>query len=176
MWNKPLVVAAALVLALGGVGTAIYVKLSAPRLGYVKMKDVFEKFEMKKEMELKFQRDNGWRQRQLDSLSFALQQESNRLKGFEAPPEEDLLAFNVKQNDFLGKRQQLEADKQIQTEALNTQIVTRMEQYIRDYGQQNGYTYIFGDDGNGYLMYSEDAQDVTAPVLTYINERYAGQK
>jgi Skp family chaperone for outer membrane proteins len=49
-----------------------------------------------------------------------------------------------------------------------------MNQYVKDFGSKYGYTYIFGADGSGFLMYSLEANNITKEVKEYINSRYKG--
>jgi outer membrane protein len=176
MWNKPLAMILAFIVGLGGSGAAVYTRITAPKIGYVRMKEAFEKFNMKIELEKQFMKIVVPKQRELDSLSFDLKMTGNRLERMSAPSQQEITDFTIHQNQFLQMRDELEKEKQAKTEEINNQIVIRMQQYVRDYGKENGYSCILGDDGNGYLMYGEDGLDVTAPVINYINTCYAGKK
>ncbi|HEU4717369.1 MAG TPA: OmpH family outer membrane protein [Bacteroidia bacterium] len=176
MWNKSVTVIVSLALGLCGTGMGLYSKMSGPKYGYVKIKDVFDRFDMKKEMETKYQKDNGWKQRELDSMAFVLQGEGNRLKSMGEVPDSLARDFSLRQNDFLARRKQLEDEKQSQTSEYNQQIINRMNQYINEYGQHNGYDFILGDDGNGNVMFASPARDITEPIIRYINDRYSGKQ
>ncbi|MEO5645220.1 MAG: OmpH family outer membrane protein [Bacteroidia bacterium] len=176
MWNKQAIGVIAIVLAVGAIGLVIHEKMSSPKIGFVRIKEVFEKFEMKKEMELKFDHENGYRQRALDSIAFVLQNEAQTLESMERPSDSLINYFTVRKNNYLGRKEQFDNDKQSQTSNYNSQIILRMSQYVKEYGEGNGYSYILGDDGNGSVMFAKDAQDLTAPVIVYINEKYSGQK
>lgn len=166
----------AFVVGLGGSGAAVYTRMTSPKIGYIRMNEAFEKFNMKIELEAQFLKSINAKQRGLDSLAFDLKMTGNRLELVAVPSPADVSNFTIRQNQFLQLRDELEKEKQEKTSAINNQIVTRMQQYVRDYGKENGYSCILGDDGNGYLMYGEETIDVTAPVIEYINTCYAGKK
>jgi outer membrane protein len=166
----------AFVVGLGGSGAAVYTRLTAPKIAYVRMSETFEKFNMKIELEKQFMKSIGAKQRALDSLAFDLKMTGNHLESSTDPSPEEIADFNYRQNLFLETRKQLDEEKQAKTQEINVQIVTRMQQYVRDYGKENGYSCILGDDGNGYLMYGEERLDVTASLISYINNCYAGKK
>jgi len=55
------------------------------------------------------------------------------------------------------------------------EILAQLNQYVRDFGAKNNYEYIFGNDGNGSLMYAQESNDLTRQVTEYINQKYAGK-
>ena len=55
------------------------------------------------------------------------------------------------------------------------QIWEQLNQYIKDFGTQHKYKFIFGSRGDGNLMYAEEQDNITSEVLTYVNERYQGK-
>lgn len=176
MWTKPLIMIIVFVVGLGGSGAAVYTRMTTPKIGYVRMKEAFEKFSMKIEMEAKFLKVVNAKQRGLDSLAFDLKMTGNRLELASVPSPAEISDFTIRQNRFLQLRDELEKEKQLKTQEINQQIITRMQQYSHDYGKENGYSCILGDDGNGYLMYGEEGIDVTVPMIEYINACYAGKK
>jgi len=50
-----------------------------------------------------------------------------------------------------------------------------LNKYVLEFGKKKHYRFIFGANGNGSLMYSADATDITAEVLEYANKEYNGQ-
>src|SRR5688572_21609879 len=112
MWTKPLVMIVAFVVGLGGSGAAVYTRLTAPKIAYVRMSEVFEKFNMKIELEKKFLQSTDDKQRGLDSLAFDLKMTGNRLESIPNPSQEEIADFNHRQKFFLETRKQLDEEKQ----------------------------------------------------------------
>lgn len=52
------------------------------------------------------------------------------------------------------------------------ELLKQINEYVKDYGEEKGYIYIFGATGNGSLMYAAKGDDLTEDVSKYINKRY----
>ncbi len=175
MWNKPIVIILALATGISGLAFGVYEHFNKPKYGYVVLTEVFADFQMKKEVQTKFEQEMNAPQCYLDSMAFVLQNESYRLDSMKDAPQTDIDAYLMKREKFLSQRQQFEQNSQTRTAELDKLIIDRMTQYIKDYGSQNGYTFIYGDDGNGNIMYADGTTNVTADVINYLNSRYSGQ-
>jgi len=145
----------------------------SPKTGYVNLSKVFEEFSGKKELENKLQLEAKGNQRYLDSLSFELQN----------------LARQVNENSKDSKLLQLMEEKQYQLntakaridqytinrhQQLTEQVWMQINQYVKDYGAEKEYEYIFGADGAGTLMYGSTNKNLTENITQYINKKYEG--
>jgi outer membrane protein len=175
MLNKPIVTIAALAMGISGLAFGLYLHFNQPKYGYVVLTEVFADFQMKKEVQQKFEKEVYAPQLYFDSMAYVLQNESFRLDSMKDAPQTAIDAYLMKREKFIAQRQQFEQTKQTRTVELDQQIIDRMTQYIKDYGSQNGYTFIYGDDGNGNIMYADGTKNVTAEVVQYLNSRYQGQ-
>lgn len=144
------------------------------KIAYVQLATVYDEFPMKKELESNLMKVQNARKIILDSLQIQLNSLSLSVKS-----EKDIDAirlFQVKKQEYLIKQQNFEEDNELMTQNYTSQIWKQINQYVKDYGTQNEYTFILGADGSGNLMYSDDKKDITKEVSLYINERYAGEK
>jgi len=57
---------------------------------------------------------------------------------------------------------------------VSQQVWNRLNQYIKEYGQQNELKIILGTQGNGNIMYTEEGINITTEVLHYVNTKYEG--
>lgn len=165
----------AVLAGVGGLAVGLYANLSQPKVAYVHLTEVFDAFKMKQEMQMQLERDDLASRKILDSLAYVLTAEGNVLDGQENPDPATVQDYLRRKEAYLAQRQNYEQSKQMATQQYDNQIITRMTQYIKDYGSANGYRYIFGDDGNGNIMYAEPMDDITPSVIAYLNERYSGQ-
>ena len=55
------------------------------------------------------------------------------------------------------------------------QILGQMTQYIKDFGNENGYDFIFGEDNTGTILYGKPTADITSEVIEFINQKYQGK-
>jgi len=72
-------------------------------------------------------------------------------------------------------RQQLRLEEEQRSNMYTDLIWKRLNQYTREYGEQEGYSYILGANGSGSLMYAGEDNDITEEVLAYANKKYAGK-
>ena len=57
----------------------------------------------------------------------------------------------------------MESDKVIDS------LVTKVTVFVADYGEEKGYTYIFGSNESANIMYAEEGLDITDEVLEELN-------
>ena len=53
-------------------------------------------------------------------------------------------------------------------------IVKKIKDYVKDYGKDNNYTYIFGSNESANIMYAEEGLDITQDILEELNKDYGG--
>lgn len=138
---------------------------------YIDTAKLYNDFEMKKELEKKVTEVQLGRKAQLDSLKLSLVSLSRKTN----PSMEDRANLQALENKYHNMQQQFEAENSKIVQYYSNQIWTQINQYIRDYGKQEGYTYIYGGDGSGTIMYAQEKRNITAEVLNYINARYKGK-
>lgn len=145
-----------------------------PKVGYVNIKEIYEGFEMKKQMEQKYLKIKKSREKILDSLKFEL---NTLLKQIDSEKQKNPLTireFELKRDLFLQKKTSFEEENNALTAEYDQGILTQLNQYIKDYGIQNNFSLLFGSDGNGSLMYGTEELNKTKEVLEYVNSKYNG--
>ena len=75
------------------------------------------------------------------------------------------------------KQQQLQRQQQMQSNQLREEsdvvidsLITKVKDFVADYGEKNGYTYIFGSNESANIMYAKEGRDITEEVLKALNE------
>lgn len=145
------------------------------RIAYVDVVEVFDAFEMQKELAIKLESDLNLKQSSLDSLKFQLQSFGNELKLKDEPSNEDIQKYQGLQNYYLQQYELFENYSQELTAKYDDQILSQLSQYIKDYGFNNGYDFIFGATGDGNILYGATPKDVTQEVIQFINSSYQGK-
>lgn len=156
-----------------GIGWGIS-SLSTQKTAYVNGAKVFSDFAMTKELNMMLSNTQQSRQQVLDSLelhvrTLGIQQNSNPANG------RLLDSLKVAAEQLRFKSERFTEDNQRQLETYNEQIWTQLNQYIGDYRENEGYSYLFGATGSGSLMAANPDLDMTEEVLTYVNLRYEGK-
>lgn len=153
----------------------IYVNLTRPKIGYVVIQEVFNDFELKKELQKKLENVKNYRQKIVDSLRIDLTILSKKVQTNTATPVENDL-FERKKLEYNQKLQIFEEDNTVLTKQYDQEIITQLNQYIKDYGKKNDFDLIQGNNSDGTLMYGKEEFNLTKQVSAFINERYTGTK
>jgi len=155
----------------------VWILGSKSKTAYVRTEEVYNDFELKKELEKKLESTRQTRQLLLDSLQYRMQLLTQRFQLQGGKPDEAALAqYNLYREDFFQKQKQFEEDNQALASQYTEQIWKQLNQYVKDYGSAQGYKYIFGAQGDGALMYADDADNITAEMKMYVNNRYKGKE
>lgn|ERR1019366_2738940 len=152
----------------------IYQNQTKPKTGFVLIQDVYNGFCMKKEFEKKYTQTTNARKKILDSLSFELKILLKRIETEKEKNKSTIEEFNTKRAEYVQRKQNYEEDNTALSKQYDQEILTQLNQYVKDYGEQNHYTYVFGNDGNGSLMYAAEAKNITKEVIEFVNNKYKG--
>ena len=137
--------------------------------------EVYNEFEYKKELEFDLENSNNLNNQRLDSLEMDLKMNIDILKNaIDKPSNDKLIVLERKQNYYIDYRNEIEYQYTTKVQESYTLIWERINEYVAEYGEQNGYQFIFGANGDGSLMYADETADITEEIITYVNERYAG--
>ncbi len=142
------------------------------KIGYLQITQVFEQFDMKQEMVEKLTKETNNLRAQVDSLAVGIQLLSESIKN--EPTEELENALQFKRVQYYNKRQEYEKLVNEKTQAYDQEIVQRLNGLVQEYAETNGYDFIYGADGSGFLMYGEPGYDITQDVVNYLNTKYQG--
>ncbi len=154
----------------------IYDYLNRPKTAYVIIGEVFNEFSMKKDLEKKYTATKNVRQKVLDSIAIDLRILTKKIDIEKGKNEESVNNYNLKREEFYQKQKNFQQDNEALTKQYDQEILTQLNQYVKDYGKENHYQYIFGNDNNGSLMYAEETKNLTKQITEYINQKYKGLK
>ena len=84
--------------------------------------------------------------------------------------------FELKREEFIMRKQKFEQDQEQLTADYNNQIVSQINQYVKEFGKENAYDVIIGSNGDGTVMYGKEEMDITDEVLNFINQKYNPSK
>ncbi|MDN3595911.1 OmpH family outer membrane protein [Zunongwangia endophytica] len=136
---------------------------------YKEMKDVESKFEARRDSltqlitgpQQQFQQEVQEYQQGMSSMSASQRQ--------------------AKEQELQQKGQQLQQQQQMIGQQLRTdsdsaieEVVDKVKDFVADYGEENGYTYIFGSNESANIMYAKEGLDITDEVLEELNKTYGG--
>lgn len=77
---------------------------------------------------------------------------------------------------LMQKQQMLQQQQQMSSEQLRDQsdqvvdsLVQKVRSFVKVYGEENNYTYIFGSNESANIMYAKEGLDITEEVLEELN-------
>lgn len=145
------------------------------KTAYVNNTEVIQSYHKMKEAKTKFEARSQDLAKDLDSLALDFQ---NQIKQYEnnlasmstkerEEEEERLIALRRKiENEQQQKSSKLEQE----SEQVADELVKEVRKKIEKYGEQNGYTYIFGSNESANILYAKRGKDITLEVTDYINQ------
>lgn len=68
--------------------------------------------------------------------------------------------------------QQLQQESGVEMDTL----VSSVKRFIKDYGKENGYDYIYGTGEAVSILYAEDKYDITSDLVKKLNDKYKPSK
>ncbi|MCE3226673.1 MAG: outer rane chaperone Skp (OmpH) [Bacteroidetes bacterium] len=148
------------------------------KIAYVKLNDVYTKFDLTKNYEQKAEKASSIKNNILDSLKLQLetnyrilqnQKESGKMN------EADMVNFNQLRQQYTEKKESFERTNEQMLKSYDEQIWTQINTYIIEFGKEKNYDLLLGANGSGSIMYSDDAIDVTAQAIEFINAKHKGK-
>ncbi|WP_299213878.1 OmpH family outer membrane protein [uncultured Dokdonia sp.] len=86
-------------------------------------------------------------------------------------------------NELSAEAQQLQQERQarlgklqVESQGAIDSLITKVKDKVKEYGKTNGYTYIFGSNDAGSVMFGKEELDITDSVLEFLNASYKGSK
>lgn len=147
------------------------------KTGFIDNSEVVNNYQEKIDIEAKFKAKVEAFQKRTDSTGRAFQMEAQAFqekaqKMSDAQAQQEYQVLSQKQQ-MLQQRIQVEEQqisKESQTEI--DSLISKVRSYVKDYGKKNGYTYIFGSNEGGSVMYGAEANDLTKVILDALNADY----
>ncbi|WP_281336787.1 OmpH family outer membrane protein [Flavobacterium eburneipallidum] len=144
-----------------------YVDTSVLMKEYTEAKDIQEKFKAKSE-EKGRQLEAEINRFKQEASNFQSQAQANgqewaQKKGAELQRREQQLA---QAQQMLAQQLQQEAGTEMDS------LVTGVKKFIKDYGKEKGYTYIYGTGEPASILYAEEKLDITKEIVKLLNEKY----
>lgn len=144
------------------------------KTAYVDTTRLLKEYSAMKEVEAEFTTKSEKIRKTLDSVAGAFQQEVVAFR-------EEMGAMSEAQRQeaqtkLMQKQQKLQQMQQIQagqlkkeSDAVIDSLVTNVKDFVKAYGEENGYTYIFGSNESANIMYAKEGLDITDEILQELN-------
>lgn len=145
------------------------------KIGYIDVKKVFDDFDLKKELQKKYFSQMSNKKKTIDDMGFELQKMGLELEASAKPEQAKMDLFLAKRKQYMELVKVYDDEDQKVNSEYDAQVIKQMNEYIKQYGDENGYDLILGSMGNGNIMQAQDEMDLTDEVTRYVNKKYAGK-
>lgn len=153
----------------------VFTGCNEQKTGYVDTSRLLQEYSEMKEVETEFTAKSETLKSELDSVAQIFQAEvrefQENMATMSKAEQEDA------QMEFMRKQQMLQQSAQMKSNQLRMEsdvvidsLVTKVKDFVADYGEDNGYTYIFGSNESANIMYAKEGLDITNEVLEQLNE------
>lgn len=148
------------------------------KIGFVNNSEVINKYQMKIDIEEKFdQKDQAYKKR-TDSIGLAYQQDALKTQEelSKLPNEKQREGSQAFTQKWQSVQQELQLEQQKMQQEFNKEIDSVLETvkgFVSDYGKANGYTFILGKNEAGSVMYGAETQDLTQTIIEALNAEYS---
>src|SRR6218665_58693 len=147
------------------------------KTAYVDTSKLLEEYTEAKDIEAKYKAKS-------DEMGRELEAEVNRFKSeaanFQKNAQANGQAWAQQKGAELQKReQQLSYAKQAMLQQLQQEsgvemdtMVKSVKKFIKDYGKEKGYAYIYGSGEAVSILYAEEKYDITKEIVKLLNDKY----
>jgi outer membrane protein len=147
------------------------------KTAYVDTSELMKEYTEAKDLEAKYKAQADEKSRQLEAeinrfkqeaANFQSQAQANgqawaQQKGAELQKREQQLGYAQQQ---LSQQLQQESGKEMDS------LVSGVKKFIKAYGKEKGYSYIFGTGDVASVLYAEEKYDITKELIKALNEKY----
>ena len=147
------------------------------KTAYVDTTKLIQEYKEMKEVEAEFTSKSDRIKGQLDSLAQSFQAEVQAYQ--ETMNTLSTAQRQEKEQQLMQKQQTIQQQQQMMGNQLRNEsdvvidsIVNKVKDYVKVYGEENDYTYIFGSNESANIMYAKEGLDITEVILEKLNEGY----
>jgi Skp family chaperone for outer membrane proteins len=145
-------------------GTAVFYIYTSndehEKIIYINEARLFDEFDMTKEKKLEIRNNMKAATIEIDSLVSSYQNLADKTSE----------QAKMKQNQIVLKNRALQERQESHFKSSNSQIMKRLQDYIKAYALQNNYQMIIGSN----VLYNGTLLDKTDEALLFINQKYSG--
>ena len=147
------------------------------KTAYIDTSELMKEYTEAKDLEAKYKTKAEEKGRQLEAEINRFKQEA---AGFQAQAQANGQAWAQQKGAELQKKeQQLSYAQQALSQELQQEsgkemdsLVSGVKKYIKSYGKEKGYAYIYGTGDAASILYAEDKFDITKEIIKALNDKY----
>lgn len=160
---RKIIIPVLLCLAAGSCALSLYVQSRLNKIVVIDVIEVFNEFQMKKDLEKRVEAPLAKIAGQVDSMKALVQQ---------AERSGDETTYNKYMQSLFQMQQEAQSAYELSDKNINEQVWKRLNPLIDEFGKKNNYKVIIGANGMGTVLYNEEQVDRTKELIRFINNAY----
>lgn len=150
------------------------------KTAYVDTAELMKEYTETKDLEAKYKAQAAEKGRQLEAeINRFKQDAANFQRNAQANGQEWAQKNGAElqhREQQLGRAQQaLQMQLQQESGKEMDSLVKGVKKFIKDYGKEKGYAYIYGTGDAASILYAEDKYDITKEMIKLLNEKYSSK-
>lgn len=149
------------------------------KTAFINNSEVMDGFEKLKQTEDDFAKEEQAMKTSIDSLvaesgyqELVQEYQTNKDKMSKAK-EEELYNQIMQIQQRLGQQQQMASQQfQLRKNSELNSLNDSLKSFVKEYGKSNGYTYIYGANDSGSIMYADESLDITEEIIKALNNKF----
>lgn len=147
------------------------------KTAYVDTSELMKEYIEAKDLEAKYKAKSEEKGKQLEAEINRFKQEA---ANFQAQAQANGQAWAQQKGAELQKREQqlgyaqqaLSQELQVESGKEMDSLVSGVKKFIKAYGKEKGYAYIYGTGDAASILYAEDKFDITKEIIKALNDKY----
>ncbi len=147
------------------------------KTAYVDTSELMKEYTEAKDLEAKYKTKSEEKGKQLEAEINRFKQEA---ANFQAQAQANGQAWAQQKGAELQKREQqlgyaqqaLSQELQLESGKEMDSLVSGVKKFIKAYGKEKGYAYIYGTGDAASILYAEDKFDITKEIIKALNDKY----
>ena len=147
------------------------------KTAYIDTSELMEEYTEAKDLEAKYKAKSEEKGKQLEAEINRFKQEASN---FQAQAQANGQAWAQQKGAELQKREQqlsyaqqaLSQELQLERGKETDSLVSGVKKFIKAYGKEKGYAYIYGTGDAASILYAEDKFDITKEIIKALNDKY----
>ena len=140
--------------------------------GYIDMIKLNDQFELKIDLQNDLDQELKKGHQIIDNLKLEIQRVYNDSLTL---GNDRFITIKQLQTDIEAKTYEYAQKEQELTEKYNAQILTQLNEYLKQFGEENNIDILFGASGQGTLLYGKEKYDLTEQCIAFVNGKYKGE-
>lgn len=157
---------------------AVLASCNSDKTAYVDTTKLIQEYSEMKEVEADFTQRSEQLKRELDSVARGFQEQvreyQENMATMSQAERQETEQRLMQQQQMLQQQQQMRSGQLRQeSDAVVDSLITKVKDFVADYGKEHDYKYIFGSNESANIMYAEEGLDITQEILEELNKTEA---